>query len=145
MSVHSTIQQDLVTALKAKDEVSVMTLRGLKAALQKTAIDSKGSTDDDQRALTVLKQEIKKRQDAIQAYQGGGRADLAAKEQAELVVLERYQPTQLSADAIRAQLQNLVSASADKNFGLLMKQAMEQFGGAADGKTVSTILKELCQ
>lgn len=143
MSVFEQIQTDLIAALKAKDEASLSTLRTLKAAIQKTAIDSKGSTADKQLVLRVLKQEAKKREDSIQAYRQGGREDLASKEQAEFAMIQKFLPAQLSDAAVRAELQPLVVAASNKDFGALMKQAMQQFQGRADGKQVATILKEL--
>jgi uncharacterized protein YqeY len=143
MSVNAQIQTDLVSALKNKDEVRVSTLRGMKSAIQKDLIDNKGSSDDDQRAFVVLKQEAKKRDDAIQAYRSAGRADLADKEAAELTIIQAYLPAQLSEADVKTALQPLVAASTDKNFGALMKQAMQQLNGQADGKIVSSVLKQL--
>ncbi|EKD78859.1 MAG: hypothetical protein ACD_41C00245G0003, partial [uncultured bacterium] len=143
MSVFATIQRDMVTALKSKATLEVSTLRGLKAAIQKAAIDNKSPVDDDQRAFVVLKQEAKKREDAISAYTAAGRMDLAEKEQAELKTIGQYLPVQLSESEVKAVVQPLVEQAADKNFGSLMKQAMQQLQGKADGKVVSTVLKQL--
>ncbi|EKD75891.1 MAG: hypothetical protein ACD_43C00282G0004 [uncultured bacterium] len=143
MSVFATIQSDLVAAMKAKDELKLSAVRGLKAALQKTIIDSKGSADDDALAITVLKQEAKKRADSITTYTQGGRADLANKEQAELEIIKQYLPAQLSDTAVREQLKPLVVGATTKDFGQLMKQAMLQLQNQADGKQVAIILKEL--
>lgn len=143
MSVFATIQVDMVAAMKAKDELKLSTVRSLKAAMQKAVIDGKGKTDDDALALTVLKQEAKKREDSIATYAQGGRADLAAKEQAELDMIKQYLPAQLSDEAVREQLRPVVAAAANKDFGSLMKQAMVQLQSQADGKQVSKIIKEL--
>ncbi len=147
MSVFSTIQTALISAMKSKAEVEGSTLRGLKAAIQKDAIDSKSSPDDDQRAFVVLKQEAKKRLDSVQAYRAAGRNDLADQEQAEWELIKQYLPAQLSEAEVKAVVDQVVQASIknngeDKNFGLLMKQVMQQLDGKADGKVVSTILKQ---
>lgn len=143
MSVYATIQRDMVTALKNKASLEVSTLRGLKAAIQKGAIDSKSSPDDDQRAFVVIKQEGKKREDSITAYASAGRTDLADKETAELQIIKKYQPVQLSEAEVKVVIQPLVENATDKNFGSLMKQAMQELQGKADGKVVSTVLKQL--
>lgn len=130
--------------MKSKAEVKVSTLRGLKAALQKDAIDNKSSADDDQRAFVVLKQEAKKRQDSVQAYRAAVRNDLADQEQAEWELIKHYLPAQLSEAEVKAVVEQVLAANADnKNFGLLMKQVMQQLDGKADGKVVSTILKQV--
>jgi uncharacterized protein YqeY len=143
MSVFAQIQTDMITALKSKDPVKVSTLRGIKSAIQKDLIDNKGSSDDDQRAFVILKQEAKRREDSIQAYQAGGRQDLADKEVVELEIIRNYLPAQLSEADVKAALQPLVAAATDQNFGLLMKQAMQLLNGQADGKIVSAVLKQL--
>lgn len=143
MSVFATIQSDLVAAMKAKDELKLSAVRGLKAAIQKVSIDTKGSAQDDVLAITVLKQEAKKRADAIATYSQGGRSDLANKEQAELEIIKQYLPEQLSDEAVRNQLKPVVAGKTNKDFGPLMKQAMQILGSQADGKQVAKILKEL--
>lgn len=143
MSVFSTIQTDMISALKNKDSVKVSTLRGMKSAIQKDIIDNKGSSDDDQRAFVILKQEAKKREDSVSAYAAAGRQDLADQETVELAIIRQYLPAQMSEAAVTAILQPLVAASTDKNFGALMKEAMQAVNGQADGKVVSAVLKQL--
>lgn len=143
MSVYTQIQADMITALKSKDQVKVSTLRGMKSAIQKDQIDNKSSSDDDQRAFVILKQEAKRREDSIQAYTTGGRKDLADQEAAELEIIRQYLPAQLSEADVKAALAPLVANATDKNFGLLMKQAMQAVNGQADGKVVSAVLKQL--
>jgi uncharacterized protein YqeY len=143
MSVFATIQTDLVAAMKAKDELRLSALRGLKAAIQKVAIDTKGDSNADDLAFSVLKQEAKKRQDAATTYTQGGRSDLASREQAELVIIQHYLPAQLTDDAVREQLKPLMASAATREFGPLMKQAMQQLQNQADGKQVAKIIKEL--
>lgn len=143
MSFFATIQTDLVAAMKAKDELKLSAVRGLKAAIQKASIDGKVDVQDDVLAITVLKQEAKKREDAIATYTQGGRSDLANKEQAELEIIKQYLPAQLPDEAVRDQLKPIAAGKSNKDFGSLMKQAMQTFGTQADGKQVARILKEL--
>ncbi len=141
MSFVETVQQDMQQALKAKDTVAVSALRSLKAALQKAEIEAKGSLDE-QRAFAIVKKEIKQREDSIAEYTRAGRADLTEVEQAELEVLLKYQPEQLSEEAIVAIIEEIVSASGTKDFGPLMGQVMGRTNGLADGKVVQDLLKK---
>lgn len=129
--------------MKAKDELKLSTVRGLKAAIQKASIDSKIDAHDDTLAIAVLKQEAKKREDAIATYTQGGRNDLASKEQAEFEIIKQYLPAQLSDETVRDQLKSIATGKSNKDFGPLMKQAMQVLGNQADGKQVAKILKEL--
>lgn len=142
MSLRQTLQQDLTTALKAKDQIRVSTIRGLKAAIDKAAIDSKGSVDDDQRSFAMVKQEIKKRQDASAAYRQAGRSDLLDKEQAELKVLQSYQPAQLTLAELTTMIATAASQAPQAAFGPIMKQVMQQAQGRADGKQVQTAVQD---
>ena len=145
MSVFATIHTELISAMKSKAGVKVSTLRGLKAALQKDAIDSKGSSDDDQRAFVVLKQEAKKRQDSVTAYRAAGRND-------QLIKISRGNwSNSICRHSYRKMKENRRWSGCasqhqkrwrQQNFGLLMKQVMQQLDGKADGKVVSTILKQ---
>jgi hypothetical protein len=91
----------------------------------------------------VLHTEIKQRQDSITAYHNGGRADLADKEQAELKILQRYQPAQLSTEELTAVIKKIVAQQPQAGFGPLMKQVMTEVNGKADGKQVQLLLKQL--
>ncbi len=142
MSLTQLVQQDLVQALKQKDRAASVALRSFKAALQKAAIDARADLTFEQE-LKVLKTELKQRQDAIAEYIAGKRQDLVAKEQFELTVLQRYQPAQLSEAELANKISAVVAASSVKDFGPLMKQAMQAVQGKADGKQVQTILKQL--
>lgn len=142
MTLTQTVQQDLVQALKQRDVLASTALRGFKAALQRLAIEARTELTP-QQELKVLQTEIKQRQDAITEYTVGRRTDLADKERAELTVLQRYQPAQLSEADLTKKLEAVVSASTVKDFGPLMKQAMQAIQGQADGKQVQTILKQI--
>lgn len=141
MSLVETVQQDLVVALKAKDTAAVSALRGLKAAMQLATIEAKSSLSEE-RALAVLEKEMKQREDSISTYTAAGRKDLANIEQAELAVLTKYQPDQLSNADLEKIIRDTVANSSVKDFGPLMGQVMAQVKGRADGKVVQTILKD---
>ena len=100
----------------------------------------------DEEVLKVLKREAKKREDSIAIFTTGNRADLAAKEQAELVLIKKYLPAEMSADELRPIVASVIAetgASAPSQFGLVMKAVMTKAGGTADGAVVSKIVKEM--
>lgn len=144
MALSETIQTDLVQALKQKDSATVSALRGLKAALQRVALDQRSLLTDEQ-AVVVVQKEIKQRRDSVASYQGAGRNDLAETELAEINILERYQPKPLTDDELRALLTTVVAEAPVKEFGPVMKSAMQACAGKADGKRVQSLLKELLQ
>lgn len=141
MSLNETVQSDMITALKSKDSVAVSALRSLKSALQTATIDEGTLTEE--RALSILGKEIKTREDSFATYQEANREDLAATEQAEIEVLKKYQPAQLSDDELRAKIQAVVDGAEVKEFGPLMGKVMGAVKGQADGKQAQQILKEL--
>lgn len=143
MSLEQTVQQDLITALKAKDTVAVATLRSLKSALQNETIDT-GSLDEE-RALSIVQKEVKKRDESIATYTEAGREDLAAEESAQREVLAKYLPAQLSEDEIRQQVQQIVAGASTTDFGPLMGMVMGALKNQADGKVVQQVLKEVLQ
>lgn len=143
MSLSETVDQDFQAALKNKDEAVISTLRLLKSELIKKAKEGKEVTGEME--LQVLKSQIKQRRESIVEYQKGGREDLVNQEQAELTILEKYLPPQLSEEAVRAlvveALQDLTE-SDKANFGKVMGAVMAKVGKAADGGLVNKIVKE---
>ena len=141
MSLVQTIEDDFKQALKDRAEVKVSTLRMLKSALKNQAIELRQSDLKDQEAMTVLRREIKKRQDSIKQFQAGGRADLAAKETAELELINKYLPAPMSAADIEKIVDELLKDGND-SFGPLMKATMTKLGVQADGQVVQQIVKK---
>lgn len=144
MNLKDKIVADMTAAMKAKDADRTGTLRMVKAALMNRQID-KGSelTDDEvQKALQTL---VKQRRDSIESYEKAGRAELAAKEAAEIAVIETYLPQAASADEIAAAVDAAVAetgASSIKDMGNVMKAAMVHLAGkSADGRAVSDAVK----
>jgi len=146
------IQADLQKALKEKDTVVTTTLRLVLAAVQnkelaqpaKEAEEASVLSDDD--VLAILSAEVKKRKEAIEQFEKGGRDDLVAQEKAELVVLERYLPEQLSEDEITQLAQDAIKktgATEKKDMGKVMGIMMKHTQGKADGALVSKIVQQL--
>ena len=142
------LQNDLNASLKAGKSGRVGTLRLLISAIRNAAIDTYGSAWEtsikDQDIIDMVKKQVKTHRESILAFEKASRADLVAKEQEELNVLEEFAPKELTDDAIKALLMP-IAASGEQNFGLLMKQAMAAIKGQADGGRVSAILKQLLQ
>jgi uncharacterized protein YqeY len=143
MSLQSQIDEDLKNAMRAKDAARLSVLRLLKAALKNTAIEKLGADGElsDADAISVIRKQVKQRQDSIESFEKGGRSELAAKEKAEIAVLNHYLPVAMSttelqkvvADTIRE-----VGATSRAQLGTVMKALQSKIAGKVDGKTLST-------
>lgn len=129
--------------MRAQDVDKLSTLRMLTAALKNAQIEQREKFSDDT-AIAVLRREAKKRKEAGEAFTTGGRPELAAKELAELHIIESYLPAQLSAEQIEAAVAEAASAAGDApQFGQVMKVAMQKLKGQADGKVVGEMVKKI--
>lgn len=149
MIIKERIEADTQKALKSGDVLRRSVLIMVKAAIHDKEIakgkDNKLSDDD---YLAVVRQEAKKRKDAILEFEKAGRDDLAKKEKEELEVLKEYLPAQLSTEEVREELKKMVEelGSEDKeNFGRVMAEAMKKFGGRAEGTIVRQELEKLLE
>ena len=144
MSLEQTLSADIVTAMKAKDQTKLTALRMLKTALTNKNIE-KGRELETAEELAVLSMLVKQRRDSIDQYTKGGRQDLADKEQAEIAILETYQPASASDDEIAAAVTAAVAetgATTAKDMGKVMKAVMAGLAGkTVDGKKVSEAVK----
>lgn len=147
MSLEQTINADIKTAMLAKDANALTSLRAVKAAilLAKTAEGAKGelSTDDETKIVQKL---VKQRKDSLEIFEQQNRADLAEKERQEIAVIEKYLPAQLSAEELKAALQQIIAetgASSPADMGKVMGAASKALSGKAEGKAISTMVKEL--
>lgn len=144
MSLKDNIITDLTAAMKAKDADKVSVLRMVKAALMNRQIDKGGELTDDEITKT-LQTLVKQRRDSAEQYENAGRAELAAKENAEIAFIEAYLPQAASDDEIAAAVEAAVAetgATSMKDMGAVMKAAMANLAGkSADGKKVSEAVK----
>lgn len=142
MSFQAQIDQDLKEAMKAREAEKLAVLRMLKSALKNTAIE-KGGADavlDDAEALAVVRKQVKQRQDSVEGFEKGGRPELADKEKAEIVILSRYLPAQLSPEELTALVKEAIAeagATSKAQMGAVMKIATPKAAGRADGKALS--------
>lgn len=141
MSLEQKIDNDLKAALKAKEETKVATLRLLRSALKNIAIEKRQSELNDQDVLVIIRKELKKRQDSMEAYQKANRQDLFIKEQQEADILDKYLPALLSEEDTK-KIINEVFDSGINQFGPLMKEVMTRAQGLADGNLVQRLVKE---
>ena len=140
------ITDDMKAAMKSGDTLRRDTLRMLGAAIKNAEIDKRGTALEEADIVALIAREIKHRQESIDAFKAGNRADLMAKEEAEKAILEGYMPAQMD----RAEIEDLVrkvmasvGAAGPSDKGKLMKELMPQVKGKADGKLVNDIVTEL--
>jgi len=145
MGLKEQLNEELKTAMKAKDETRVGTIRLLKDAISKFEIarpkDAPPLTAGE--LLGIVDKQVKQRREAIDLYEKGNRPDLAAKEKSELGILETYMPQQLSRDEIKAEVESIIAALGTKEFPKVMREASAKLKGRADGKTVNEVVKAL--
>ncbi len=139
MTLVDTVKQDLVAAMKAREADRVGALRMVLSELQKSVKEGDGDE------LAVLRRERKRRVEAATAFRENGRAELADAEESEAQLIAAYLPAELDDDELRAIVQDAVTqtgASSPKDMGAVMKAAMKQIAGRADGKRVSALVNE---
>ena len=144
MTLEQQLSADIAVAMKARDTVKLGTFRMLKTALTNKSIE-KGRALEPAEELQVVSALVKQRRDSIEQFTTGNRPELAAKEQAEIEVLETLLPPAASADDIAAAVEQAVTetgATGPKEMGKVMKAVMAALGGkSVDGKAVSDAVK----
>ncbi|MGA2159148.1 MAG: GatB/YqeY domain-containing protein [Dehalococcoidia bacterium] len=145
MSLQEKLNNDLKTAMRAKDAVRMLVLRSLLSAMNYAEI-AKQKKLDDGGIIEVIAREIKQRRESIEAYEKGNRPDLVNQEKAEMAVLQEYMPAQMGRDEITILVQKVieeVGAKGAGDKGKVMQKLMPQVKGKADGGEVNNIVTEL--
>ena len=145
MSLKDQLKDDMKTAMKAREEgkLALSVIRMVNAAIKQVEIDKKVELDD-AGVLDILAKGMKTRHDSLEEFKKGGRQDLVDHVEAEMAVLKKYLPEQLSEEEIRTIVKDaIVACGDDLNMGNVMKYVMPKTKGRADGKVVSSIVKEL--
>jgi uncharacterized protein len=142
MTISERIDADLKDAMRAKDAGKLGVLRMLKSAIKYAAIEKGGAEGqlEDAEATQVIRKQVKQRQDSIEGFEKGGRAELAAKEKEELAILSAYLPQQMSSDELSAAVRDAIAevgATSRAQMGAVMKVLQAKIAGRADGKTLS--------
>jgi len=148
MSLKNQIQQNLTRALREGKTVEVSTLRLLIAAITNREIERRKKDEglDEEEIIEVVSSEIKKRQEAAEVYQKGGRGDLEEKEKQEKEILFAYMPAQISEEEVAELVKDTiekVGAKSMSDFGKVMGVLMPQVKGKVDGAMVSGVVREL--
>lgn len=142
------INRDYIEAKKNRDILKESVLNLLKSNIKYKEIEakSKGKTLEDSDIIDLIKQEIKKRKESIELYKQGQRQELVEKESLELKILQEYLPEQLSEDEIKAFIEKIIGnigAVGMKDFGKVMKEAMKDLKGKADGEIIRRVVESL--
>jgi hypothetical protein len=147
MNLEQKIMAELKTAMLAKDEKAVRSLRAIKAAIivAKTAEGAGGELKEDDE-IKLLQKLVKQRKDSLDIFTQQNRPELAAKEQEEIEVIEKFLPKQLSAEELKEEIRRIIAetgASSPADMGKVIGAANKKLAGRADGKTISGVVKEL--
>src|ERR1700745_2883216 len=142
MTLQQRVDSDLKDAMRAKDATKLGVLRMLKSALKYAAIAKSGAEGElnDSEAVQVIRKQAKQRQDSIESFEKGGRAELAAKEKEELSILQSYLPKAMSAEELAKVVRETIAevgATSKVQMGAVMKALQAKVTGRADGKTLS--------
>jgi len=136
---------DYKEAMKSRDSAKSSVLNFLRAELMNVAIAKKKNKLDDNDIITVIRKQIKERQDSIEQFKKGNRQDLAEKEGNELVILKTYLPEELSSEEVQKIIEEAIISTGSnsiKDMGRVMKEVTAKVAGRADGKLVSDLVKE---
>ncbi len=143
MSLLARIEQDYITAYKAKDALRLSVLRLVKAAFKNLAVDKRREITEEE-AVDILLKQAKQRQDSITQFEAGGRQDLADKEKAELALIREYMPVFLEGDALAEMVEAAmakVNAASPADMGKVIGAIMAEHKGKVDGKAVSDMVR----
>jgi len=130
--------------MKSKQADRLSAIRFLQAAVKNREIELRPNAIDDQEIIGVIRKMVKQRQDSIEQYEKAARQDLADKEKQELAVIQEYLPPQLGREQIEqivSEVKAALGATTMKDMGAVMKEVQLRTGGAADGRTVSEVVK----
>ena len=146
MSLEKKLMPDLKEAMKTKDQPALRGIRAIKAELLKFKTSGSGEELNEDAEIKILQRLVKQRQDSLTIFEEQGREDLAVVEREEIAIITKYLPAQLSPEELKAQIQAIITktgASSMKDMGKVMGMASNAFAGKADGKSISSVVKEL--
>ena len=138
---------DMKAAMKAKGEgkLALNTIRMARAHIRQAEIDNGHADFNDDQVLAVLRKEVKQRKETLSEIESSGREDLVEQTKAEIDVLEKYLPAEMTPEAVEAAVKEIVDAMdpGQKNMGSVMKAVMAKLKGQADGKLINQIVRKL--
>ena len=148
MSLEEKINEDLKTAMRAKDDVALRGIRAIKSAILLAKTDGSGQAIDEAKEVQMLQKLVKTRQESLDIFVKNSREELAQKEREEIEVIKRYLPAMIEGAELEAILRQIVAdtgATSAKDMGKVMGAANKQLAGKADGRAISDIVKQLLQ
>ena len=143
MSLKTQLTEDMKTAMRAKDQVSLSTIRLINAAIKQFEVDERTEADD-AKVISILTKMVKQRKDSAKIYTEAGRQDLADKENAEIEILNRYLPQMMSAEEIKTVVEEAIAetgASGMADMGKVMGVLKTRLAGKAGMGEVNKVLK----
>ncbi len=146
MTLHERLGQEIKAAMLARNADRLLALRALKSALGYLAIELKSDAVGDVDFVAVVQKEVKKRRDSVEQFVKGGREELAAKERAEILVLEEFLPQALAPAELESLVRAVIAelgAASRKDMGPVIKAVQARAAGRADGRTISTLVGQL--
>ncbi len=147
MSIKEQLMADMKAAMKAKEEgkLALNTIRMARAHIRQAEIDNGHADFNDDQVLAVLRKEVKQRKETLSEIEGSGREDLVEQTKAEIDVLEKYLPAEMTPEAVEAAVREIVDAMdpGQKNMGSVMKAVIAKLKGQADGKLINQIVRKL--
>lgn len=147
MALFEQISKDIVEAMKAKDKVKLEALRNVKKLfIEAKTAPGANDTLTDADAIKIMAKMVKQGKDAADIFTSQGRTDLAEEELAQVHVIEAYLPQPLTAEELEAALRDIIArvgATSPKDMGNVMGTASKELSGRADGKAISTLVKQL--
>ncbi len=146
MSLVNQINQDLILAMKAKDEAKLRAIRAIKSAFLLAGTETGSKDISDEIAMKAMMKMAKQRKDSIEIFKKENRQDLVKKEEEELNVISTYLPAAMGTDELTAHLKEIIAkvgAVSMKEVGKVMPVAMKELAGKTDGKAIQEVLREL--
>ncbi len=147
MSIKEQLMADMKAAMKAKEEgkLALNTIRMARAHIRQAEIDNGHADFNDDQVLAVLRKEVKQRKETLSEIESSGREDLVEQTKAEIDILEKYLPAEMTPEAVEAAVKEIVDAMdpGQKNMGSVMKAVMAKLKGQADGKLINQIVRKL--
>ena len=146
MSLELTISEAIKTAMKDKDKVALDSLRAVKSQIMLLKTEAKGAEVSPEQEIAILQRMIKQRKDSYEQFTAQNRTDLAEVEEAQMKVIEKYLPAQLSPEELEAEMKKIIAetgAETMKDLGKVMGIASKAFAGKSDGKSISEMAKKL--
>ena len=147
MSIKEQLMADMKAAMKAKEEgkLALNTIRMARAHIRQAEIDNGHADFNDDQVLAVLRKEVKQRKETLSEIESSGREDLVEQTKAEIDVLEKYLPAEMTPEAVEEAVKEIVDDMdpGQKNMGSVMKAVMAKLKGQADGKLINQIVRKL--